>query len=242
MSNSYTTVRLEKSGEFANKKEFFLGMSLMAGFIIVLLLMFYPLFNGKNTLNYLDDLFNSISKGSAYYIPSVKEEVQPLIGKQMNVKIKLSSEDLARKSQALFQKSGVQSTIEGTTLQVAGSFGTILGYVLDDADILFHNQGESLEAKYAIPGREVLYVWWETMKATEKSLNSQEQFEDAKVVHEVMARAVEPAYNYYKIEARNMSEKAGMVVFALIFYVIYTIWYGYAILFMFEGWGLKISH
>jgi hypothetical protein len=29
---------------------------------------------------------------------------------------------------------------------------------------------------------------------------------------------------------------------ALVGYVLYTIWYGFAILFLFEGWGLKLSH
>ena len=28
----------------------------------------------------------------------------------------------------------------------------------------------------------------------------------------------------------------------LVFYVVYTVWYGFAIIFMFEGWGLKLSH
>jgi hypothetical protein len=28
----------------------------------------------------------------------------------------------------------------------------------------------------------------------------------------------------------------------LIFYVVYTLWYGFAIMYMFEGWGLQLEH
>jgi len=39
----------------------------------------------------------------------------------------------------------------------------------------------------------------------------------------------------------QIRDKAGIVIFSLVFYVVYTIWYGFGILFIFEGWGLKIS-
>ena len=39
----------------------------------------------------------------------------------------------------------------------------------------------------------------------------------------------------------QIKDKVGIVIFSLAFYVIYTMWYGFAILFVFEGWGLKIS-
>jgi hypothetical protein len=53
---------------------------------------------------------------------------------------------------------------------------------------------------------------------------------------------VEPAYNYYGIKAENIKDKAVIVIVSLVGYVIYTLWFGFAILFMFEGWGLKLEH
>ena len=53
---------------------------------------------------------------------------------------------------------------------------------------------------------------------------------------------MECAYNYYGVVPQNIMDKWGIVVFSLVFYVIYTMWYGYSILFMFEGWGLKLEH
>jgi hypothetical protein len=61
-------------------------------------------------------------------------------------------------------------------------------------------------------------------------------------VDSVKTKAVEAAYNYYKIEPQKIGDRIGMVIFSLIFYVAYTLWYGFGILFMFEGWGIRLEH
>ena len=48
------------------KKELGIGIFLMVTFIAVMVGIFMPLFDGGNALDYLDNLYNSISKGSAY--------------------------------------------------------------------------------------------------------------------------------------------------------------------------------
>ena len=48
-----------------NKKEFTGGSVLLVIFFIVLFAMFQPIFDGHNAMAYLDNLYNSISKGSA---------------------------------------------------------------------------------------------------------------------------------------------------------------------------------
>jgi hypothetical protein len=69
----------------------------------------------------------------------------------------------------------------------------------------------------------------------------QKQFTQAKIMNEVITKAVEVGYNFYGISAQNIKEKAGIVTFALVFYVIYTMWWGYAIYFLFEGLGLEMK-
>ena len=59
----------------AKKKEFYGGSVMLAGFLIVLVLMFMPVIEGHNAMEYSDSLYNSISKGSAYYIPKIKKEI-----------------------------------------------------------------------------------------------------------------------------------------------------------------------
>jgi hypothetical protein len=52
---------------------------------------------------------------------------------------------------------------------------------------------------------------------------------------------VEVGYNYYGIAPESAKSKAGILAFALVFYVIYTLWFGYAILMLFEGFGLEMK-
>lgn len=227
----------------ANKKELAGGIGLMAVFLIVLVMFFMPLLNGKNGLDYLDNLFNSISKGSAYYIPSIKETIgKSETGKEITVKLSYDSAELATESAALFSKAGATVTEDAEKLNITGDFGNILMNCLEDSDALFHNKGDVLQEKYGIEGRKVLFNWWTSLKAMKKSFDKQEQFDNGKTVYTVMTRAVECSYNYYKIVPESMSNKLGTVIFSLVFYVVYTMWYGYAILFMFEGWGLQIGH
>jgi hypothetical protein len=73
-------------------------------------------------------------------------------------------------------------------------------------------------------------------------LKKQKLFKEAKVVALVIKKVVETSYNYYTIEPQKITDKMGIVIFSLVFYVCYTLWYGFAILFMFEGWGLRLEH
>ncbi|MDA8405076.1 MAG: hypothetical protein M0Z56_12920 [Desulfobacteraceae bacterium] len=227
----------------ANQKEFYGGAGLMAGFLIVLVLIFLPLYEGHNGLNFLDNLFNSISKGSAYYIPGLKENIaKSLSGKRLDLDVKFESAAMAGQCRPLFEKGGAAAAVDGAKLKVSGDLGQIMANCLDDADALYHNKSDVLEKKYGIKGRQTLYDWWVSLKGIQKSLDGNKQFDESKAVYTVMTKAVECSYNYFGIEAQNMSSRMGVVIFALVFYVIYTLWYGYAIMFMFEGWGLKISH
>lgn len=227
----------------ANQKEFYSGMGMMAGFLIVLVLIFLPIYEGHNGLNYLDNLFNSISKGSAYYIPKVQKDVtQSLSGKRLDLDVAFENADMANQCQPLFVAGGATAEVEGANLKVSGDLGQIMDNCLADADALFHNKSDVLEKKYAAKAKQALYNWWISLKAIQKSLDKNEQFKESKVVYTVMTKAVECAYNYEGVTPQSMTSRWGVVVFALVFYVVYTLWYGYAIMFMFEGWGLKISH
>ena len=76
----------------------------------------------------------------------------------------------------------------------------------------------------------------------DKVLKKQKQFQEAKTVDLVVKKAVETSYNYYQVEPQKISDRAFIVFFSLVFYVIYTLWYGFAVMFLFEGWGLKLEH
>ncbi|NIQ91808.1 MAG: hypothetical protein GWN86_22560, partial [Desulfobacterales bacterium] len=118
----------------ASKKQFFGGVGLMIGFVIVLIIFFSPVFGGKNGLDYLDNLYNSISKGSAYYIPKVKEECEPFKGNSVNVTLTMPDKTHAQQTAKLFEASDTEVVITGTKLKVSGDLGMIFQNCLADAD------------------------------------------------------------------------------------------------------------
>ena len=226
----------------AQKKEFYGGLGLMVVFIIVLIIFFSPVFKGQNGLEYLDDLYNSISKGSAYYIADLKEEALNFSGTSVKLDLTMKNSKQAQQSVTLFTKSAASASVSDSELKVAGDFAKILDNCLTDADHMYNNQGQKVAGKYGYEEKRVLYNWWTAMKEMDKNLKKQKLFKEAKFVTTVKKKAVESSYNYYKIVPQRISDKYGTVIFSLIFYVVYTLWYGFAIMFMFEGWGMQLEH
>lgn len=228
-----------------NKKEFTGGLVLLGIFFVVLFAMFQPLFDGHNAMAYLDNLYNSISKGSANYADALKEEAKTVAGYQLKVTFNMENETQAADSVSLITGSGATAEAKGKELTVAGDYVAILNACLEDSAKMYNNDGAALKAKYPVyegkDDRQALYNWNKILTGIDKGLKKQEAFDQAKVAFNINAKVVETAYNYYKVVPEKITDKVGIVVFSLAFYVFYTMWYGFAILFVFEGWGLKIS-
>ena len=228
-----------------NKKEFNGGLALLVAFFVVLFAMFQPLFDGHNAMAYLDNLYNSISKGSAYYVDNLRAEAKTVGDFEVDVTMVLASEAQAAQSVALITGAGASAEAQGKNLTVKGNYQAILNACLDDADKMYHNDAESLKAKYpeyqGKDDRLALYNWNAILGGFDRQLKKQKAFAEAKVAVNITSKVVETAYNYYKVVPEQIKDKMGIVFFSLAFYVVYTMWYGFGILFVFEGWGLKIS-
>lgn len=226
----------------AHKKEFFGGLLLFIIFWVIFSLGMSPLFDGRNILGYMDNLYNTISKNSAYYVPAVRNKTASFLGKPVLVTIVAGDDERTRKFSGLLEKTGARVTIEDHKINIATDLGLFLNGIVSDADRMYANDGRAISAKYGYNEKQVTYDLWHVLKAMEKDLNRQQKFQEAKIVNLVVARTIEPAYNYYGIKAKSISDKLGIVIISLTGYVIYTLWFGFSILFMFEGWGLKLEH
>ena len=223
------------------KKELGIGIFLLVTFAVVMVMIFMPIVDGGNALNYLDNLYNSISKGSAYYIPKVEHLVEEHGSEVVTLNLKLDDSRAAQATEPLFVQAGATTAVEGATLMVNGDIETIFATCLEDAESAYNNRGEDLVARYGTDARTTLYNWWQALEAMEKDLNRQKLFAAAKLTHTVQAKTVECAYNYYGIKAQAIKDRWGTVLFSLVFYVLYTIWYGYGIMFVFEGLGFELA-
>jgi hypothetical protein len=226
-----------------NKKALGIGAVLALSFFGVLVLIFSPIFgDGKNGLVFADDMFNKLSKGSSYFIPAVAANNEKFKTTELAVVIKLDKPDqmnpLAKK---LLATAGAQADNASPELKITGNLGAVMSQVLADADNMFKNEGTKVSGRYGTDEREVMTSWWNILKGMDKELKKQGRIEESKIVSDVMKKAVEPAYNFYKIEGQKVSEKAGLMTSLLVFYVAYTMWWGFAIYYLFEGVGLTMK-
>ena len=224
-----------------NRKVFTIGIISIVLFFVVLIIFFSPVFKGHNGLEYLDNLYNSISKGSAYYIPKVMAEVENFKGNNLKISVNMRSAQTAEQTRILFEKSGANVLVTEAVLKVTGDLGKILDNCIQDSDMMYKNEGEAISQKYGYNERQVLYNWWIACREMDRDLKKQEKFREAELINLIKEKAVETSYNYYKIEPQQISERLWVVIISLIFYVLYTLWYGYSIMYLFEGWGLQLE-
>lgn len=224
-----------------SKKPFSVGIVFAISFLGVLMMIFSPLFGGRNGLEFSDDSFNKLAKGSSYFIPKVSKSVEKVVGKPFSANLKLDNAENAAITARLFTEAGAKADITGTEIKVDGDLGLLLRSALKDADAMYKNDGKAVSGRYGADEKKAMKNWWQALASMEKGMKKDKRVEEAKVVSDVNKKAVEPGYNFYQVDANKVSEHAGMLSGLLVFYVLYTMWWGYAIFYLFEGIGLSMK-
>jgi hypothetical protein len=225
-----------------HNQTFRLGAFLAVTFLGLLAIIFSPVFGGKNGLQYSDALFNKLAKGSSYFVPELSEAVKPMDAKEFGgVDIKLENADQVSRAVKILMAAGAQVGSQGTDVKISGNLGKTLGEVLKDSTAMYYNKGGEIKSKYGIDEKDVMSTWWAVLNKVAKEFQKTKKVEEASAIIEVMRKGIEPAYNFYEVEPQKVSEKAFTVLGLLVFYVMYTMWWGYAIFFLFDGLGLSMK-
>ncbi|MBW2604643.1 MAG: hypothetical protein JRE28_10070 [Deltaproteobacteria bacterium] len=226
-------------GLVVNKKEFTLGAVLAVTFFVLLFIMHTTTvisIKGKSLVNYTDEMFVSVSKGSVYFIPDLVKIGDKYVGKRLDVKINGSE-----KSAMIFEKTTAKIELKNGELKIKGDLGEILKNVLKDADAVFKGEDKRLYDRYGYAGREVIHQWWLSLREIEGVYKKAKKFDEIKSLKTVRIKALEPAFNFCGVEAASASQYAWGISAVIVFYVIYTVWWGYAIYFLSEGVGLMMK-
>jgi hypothetical protein len=238
-----------------------IGIVLAISFWVVLFLIFSPIFpktpdgEPQNGLEFADRMFNRLAKGSSYFIPKVAKSNEKFMGKMFSATIKVDkpedkpgdAEARAQRASKLFMLNpGAKVEVNGAQLKIEGDLGLVLKAALEDSDVMFKNEGDKIKAKYAEAMgtddvKQMYRQWNNVLPKIDKVFKKEGKIEEAKMVSDVTKKAIEASYNFYGIQAQQVSEKAGLMTFLLSFYVVYTLWWGFAIFFIFEGIGLNMS-
>jgi len=246
-----------------HKGHLWLGIAMLLSFFVVLFLIFSPVFpkapdgSAQNGLEYADRMFNRLSKGSSYFIPKVMKSNEKFMGRMINITVKMDkptdkpgdAEKRAELNGKLYGVvEGTKVEVNGAELKIEGDLGKILASALQDADAIFNNEGDKIKAKYAgfmamadDDEKKMFRQWHNSLIKIDKELKKQKMVGEASMVSTVMKKAVETAYNFYGIAPEKVSERAGIMTFLLVFYVVYTLWYGFGIFYIFEGIGLSMK-
>ena len=224
-----------------HKKELGIGIVLLVTFFIVLFLMFTPLFDGKNTLEASDNLFNSLSKGSTNFFERVSKEADKYNGKQVEVTIELKDKVMAPAITVL-TATGMTATQNGAQLTIKGDYGKMMHAANVDAELLYNQKDADVAAKYSgVSAKMALYTWWNIAKELDIPLKKLKLVEEAKAMNTLLTRSIEVGYNFAGIEPVKVKDRLGILIFSLAFYVVYTMWFGYGVLYTFNGLGFAMK-
>ena len=228
-----------------NKKVFTKGFLFMASFAAVFCVILLPIFPGEQGkvtgLDYADNLFNRLSKGSSWFIPDIAPRVKAVEGKEVEVTVPLKKAASADAVVKLFTASGATASAEGGVVRLKADFGKLLGAVLVDCEAIYNDKPEPVSAKYGMDGYKALAFWWEGLQPMIKELQKIKYIAEAQLVDLVIRKGIEPAYNFQGIKAGSVQKEFAVMLALLVFYVIYTLWYGFAIFDLFEGIGLTMK-
>ena len=219
-----------------------LGIALLISFTIVLVLIFSPICpGGDNGLDFSDRMFNRLSKGSSYFIPKLMDQNEAFKGKMIEVGIEMKNPEDAERAAQLFNTAGAVAEAQATELKVSGDLGKTLQAVLNDSDAMYHNEGAEITDRYGIDEKKVMESWWQALSLMDKKFKKEKMIPEANLVSDINKKAVETSYNFYGILPEKVSDKFGIMTGLLVFYVLYTMWYGFAIFYIFEGLGLTMT-
>jgi len=225
----------------ADRKSFLFGLVLALGFVAVLAVMFSPVFQGMNAFAAADQLFNSIAKGSSDCFEELEQLAATLADSQVETSLTFKDGEMARSCGTLLEQAGLRVSQEGSDVSFSGGLTPLLRTVIDDSRDLFRGEGQSVADRYGLPERVALYSWWTLLKELGRDLKHKGKFKEAAAIERVISKGVEVGYNFHGIAPRRAADNWLILTLALVFYIFYTLWWGYAILLLFEGLGLQMK-
>lgn len=228
-----------------HKKKFYQGLALMASFVALFWTMMLPLFHDSdgrklNSLQYADTIFNELSKGSSWFIPEVLANLRQTKSKEVSLKVRFPNKEHATIAMRELELAGASKiAYADDALAFSGNLADILRAATYDSAAMYNTDIEELRERYGdIKPLLLSKAWWSMLEPAIKELQKMGDVPAASQVEQVVRRAIEPGNNFYGLPSARVSENILLVCALLAFYVLYAIWYGFAIYHLFDGFGL----
>ena len=214
----------------------------LAAFSLVLGLGMAPVFDGENGLQYADRFFNRLAKDSSNHIGKARAQAVKATGVKVDIGVNPREVADPAKMVKVLTGSGIEAgTADDGRVRVRGDLGVLMGACLDDAEEGYANRIAELGAKHGMEGEEVLYCWWLVFDGLTRRFVQENQGARANTAKFMTAKVLEPVYNFRGIEAAPIRGNVLPASCLLVFYVLYTLWYGFSIMSVFEGVGVSLK-
>ncbi|MBQ9537082.1 MAG: hypothetical protein IJU79_04745 [Desulfovibrionaceae bacterium] len=229
------------------KKPFIRGSLMILSFLVVFGALLTPIFHDEHGkpltgLQFADNVFNELSKGSSNFFPTLRDQVATLAGRNVQLTVKVKKADQAPLAVTLLNQAGAQASNEQGTITFGGDLAQILAAAVDDSEKLYHNNDKDVSAKYnGVKALDVSSAWWQVLTPSIKELQKNKMIAEAKVVDQIIRRGIETGHNFFGIEPAKVKDHVLLLTSMLVFYIIYTLWYGFSIFELFEGIGLAMT-
>jgi hypothetical protein len=225
-----------------NKKKFLTGLIGLLIFLITLTFWIFPVGDHKTGLEWADNLFNQLAKNSAYYIPLVPRKAEKFRGVTVDLSVNPKWPGADKVVTKIVTANGISASVIGDgRVRIKGDLELLSLAASTDAHLLFKGKEEVFQNKYGLSGKEVIYYWWTAFDDLVRRYIQLNRASKADFAKFMMTKVLEPSYNFVGIKPKNISENAGIVAFLLAFYIFYTIWYGFSIMYLFAGMGITAT-
>ena len=223
-----------------DRRKFHLGLVGLMTFLVVLAFWLFPMLSQKTGLEWADELFNQLAKNSIYFMPTATRRATKFEGVVVDLGVDPRWTGGDARIAQIVQRNGMSARVIGDgRVRIVSDLGLLAKAAADDADLLFKGQEQDLSDKYGMGGKEVIYYWWTAFDGLVRRYIQENRPSEADFARFMTTRVLEPSYNFGGIPSRNISENVGIVVFLLGFYILYTLWLGFSIMFLFEGIGIR---
>jgi len=220
-------------------KKFATGLVGLITFLVVLAVWLSPVIDHKTGLEWADELFSQLAKNSIYFMPTAVEMAAKFEGVIVDLGVNPRWPGGDVRIAQIVRANGVSASVIGDgRVRIIGDLGLLAKTAAADADLLFKGDEQELQNKYGMSGKEVIYYWWTAFDGLIRRYIQENRPSEADFAKFMTTRVLEPSYNFAQIKPRSISDNVGIVVFLLGFYILYTLWLGFSIIFLFEGFGI----
>lgn len=229
-------------GCVVDKKRFILGLLGLLTFLVVLAFWLFPVIYEKTGLEWADELFNQLAKNSIYFMPGAMRRAAKFEGVSVDLGVNPRWPGGDERIVQIVQGNGMSARVIGDgRVRIVSDLGLLAKAAAEDADLLFKGRERELRNKYGMSGKDVIYFWWTAFDGLVRRYIQENRPVEADFARFMTTRVLEPSYNFSGIQSRNISENVVIVVFLLSFYILYTLWLGVSIMFVFEGFGIRAT-